>query len=71
MTLAIQSIQSPCVGICSIHKEYLVCQGCLRSRLEIIKWNTGTDEDRVAILKSVEMKKLIYKDTNLNLPVEV
>lgn len=53
-------METVCVGICKIHEEYLLCRGCLRSRLEIIKWNTGTDEDRIAILKSVEMKRQIY-----------
>lgn len=58
------SVQSPCVGVCEMHEDFKICKGCYRSRLELIKWTKGTDEDREAILASVEIKRQTYGDIN-------
>jgi predicted Fe-S protein YdhL (DUF1289 family) len=56
------SIANVCIGVCKIHEEYLVCKGCLRSRLEIVKWNKGSDTDKLAIIQSIEAKRAVYGD---------
>ena len=57
-------IQTPCIGVCEIHKEHKICKGCYRSRLEIRQWLIGTDKDKLAILAAIEQKKLIYGEIN-------
>jgi predicted Fe-S protein YdhL (DUF1289 family) len=43
---------SPCVGICSTtNLGDDVCLGCGRTAVEVIEWNTLTDEQRIAINK--------------------
>ena len=39
------SVLSPCVGICRIDPDTLLCEGCRRSLAEIAEW-PGYDEDR-------------------------
>lgn len=33
------AILNPCRGVCSLHPIHKVCKGCLRTRLEVAKWN--------------------------------
>lgn len=41
---------SPCVGICSTtNVGDDICLGCHRTAMEVIEWNTYTDEQRIAI----------------------
>jgi predicted Fe-S protein YdhL (DUF1289 family) len=41
---------SPCIGICSttnVGDE--ICRGCGRTAMEVIEWNTYTDQERIII----------------------
>lgn len=41
---------SPCVGICSTSNcGDDICIGCGRTAMEVIEWNTYTDEQKIAI----------------------
>lgn len=41
---------SPCVGICSTtNVGDDVCIGCGRTAMEVIEWNTYTDQQKIAI----------------------
>lgn len=40
---------TPCRSICNIVEG--VCIGCGRSREEIVKWNTYTDDERLVVMK--------------------
>ncbi len=57
-------IQTPCVGVCRINDQYLVCEGCYRTRLQIAKWHKSTDQEKQAILVSIEIKKSILNADN-------
>jgi predicted Fe-S protein YdhL (DUF1289 family) len=51
---------SPCVGICSTtNVGDDVCIGCGRTALEVIEWNTYTDEQKVAINKRLQASALL------------
>lgn len=44
------TVESPCVKLCSIHPTERICVGCLRSLDEIGSWGTLTPETRRAIM---------------------
>ena len=53
---------SPCVQICVIHPEARLCTGCLRSIEEITGWSRMSNEERLAIMATLdERKPLIAK----------
>jgi len=37
---------SPCIGVCRIHPQTGLCEGCLRSREEIAAWPGLQDDQR-------------------------
>ena len=37
---------SPCIGICSTTFGDDICFGCQRTYLEVIQWNTFSDEEK-------------------------
>ncbi|MGR3435376.1 MAG: DUF1289 domain-containing protein [Shimia sp.] len=43
-------IESPCIKLCSIHREERICVGCLRSIDEITGWSRMTPEARRAVM---------------------
>jgi len=47
---------SPCVGVCSTTNcGDDICMGCGRTAMEVIEWNTYSDEKKIAI--NVRLKK--------------
>ena len=48
--LASMAVLSPCVGICRIHPQSRLCEGCGRSLVEIAEWPAWSDERRRAVL---------------------
>lgn len=44
------SVESPCVGICSIDGESGLCRGCCRTLDEIRAWKSASDDEKLAIL---------------------
>lgn len=38
--------ESPCIGICSTTFGDDICFGCQRTYLEVIQWNTLSDEEK-------------------------
>ena len=45
----VQTIESPCVNICTIGKNRL-CKGCRRSIDEIAHWSRMTPAERTAVM---------------------
>ena len=43
------SIESPCIMVCSIHRETGWCHGCGRTVTEIMDWGTGAPEWRTRV----------------------
>ena len=53
-------VKSPCVNICRLipdSKFGLICSGCLRTPDEIRNWAYKSDEDKLEILKRLELRK--------------
>lgn len=57
------NIASPCVGICQIHEVHNVCRGCLRSPLDITKWNKASFFEKESILEILSVKREIFGDS--------
>lgn len=53
------SIDSPCIGICTIVDNGLedICIGCGRNMKEIERWTTYTDKDKIEI-NEIALKRL-------------
>ena len=47
------TIESPCVKLCSVHPVERICIGCLRSIEEITAWGRMTPETRSAIMEEL------------------
>lgn len=45
----VQTVESPCVNICTIGKDRL-CEGCRRSIDEIARWSRMTPAERDAVM---------------------
>jgi uncharacterized protein len=52
-----RTLISPCVGICMLDEDGLLCRGCLRSMAEIAGWMRFTDEEKVRVLESCEIRR--------------
>jgi uncharacterized protein len=52
-----RTLISPCVGICMLDEDGLLCRGCLRSMAEIAGWMRFTDEEKIAVLESCEGRR--------------
>ena len=56
----IDSISSPCIGVCQYSEED-ICRGCYRTFEEIAKWSSISEEERLDIMKTLdERSKSIY-----------
>ncbi len=52
MTLQYRAVLSPCIGICAIDEAGL-CAGCRRTALEIARWPTMNDDERLHLMECV------------------
>jgi len=43
-------IASPCIKVCALDRERLVCLGCGRTLDEIARWSEMTDEERARVI---------------------
>lgn len=55
--------ESPCVGICSTTFGDDICYGCQRTYLEVIQWNTLTDEEKNCINRRL-LSAIPYKSAS-------
>ena len=48
--------QSPCIGICMLQKinNITSCSGCKRTPLEIRKWITLSDVEKIKVLSEIK-----------------
>lgn len=47
-------IESPCIQVCRMDLDTLICQGCGRSKDQITNWILYTDEQRATIMSQLE-----------------
>jgi len=43
------SMPSPCVSVCKMDAQRVLCQGCLRTIDEITRWSRMADGDKLAV----------------------
>ncbi len=47
-------ISSPCIRVCTLDRESGLCLGCGRTGEEITRWYKLTEEERIAIMATLE-----------------
>ncbi len=52
-----QTIESPCVNICKLDEDGVLCVGCYRSRSEIGEWGFASDERKQRILQAASERR--------------
>ena len=51
-----KTIQTPCIGICSTTSlGDKICRGCKRFNFEVIKWNSYSEEEKLAVLNRIDL----------------
>jgi uncharacterized protein len=50
-------IPSPCIGVCRLDVARLVCEGCLRTTIEIARWPTADTPERLQILQQLRERR--------------
>ena len=58
------TVQNVCKGICKIHNTFKVCRGCYRTRLEIAKWSSANDEEKLALIEDLQDREKLYGKLN-------
>jgi predicted Fe-S protein YdhL (DUF1289 family) len=51
--MAVKSIASPCINICTLDQGSGLCLGCKRSIEEITRWSAYSDAERAAIMRDL------------------
>lgn len=51
----LKPVKTPCIGVCSTGIGDLVCRGCKRFSHEVIDWNAYDHEQRLLVVKRLEM----------------
>ena len=49
---------SPCIDVCRIDPDTGLCAGCLRTLDEIAHWGGYTDEEKRAVNRALEARRL-------------
>ncbi|WP_415235990.1 DUF1289 domain-containing protein [Sneathiella sp.] len=55
-------IPSPCTGVCSMDMSNEYCVGCFRTRLEIGGWIHLSNEEKLAIIKTLRARRKAHQD---------
>ncbi len=50
-------IDTPCIGICTIHGGTGWCFGCKRTRKEIARWVRMTEAERAAVREALDARR--------------
>ncbi|WP_373488931.1 DUF1289 domain-containing protein [Blastomonas sp.] len=52
-------VASPCNGVCTIHHQLGLCEGCGRTLDEIAEWSTASVARRQTILQALPARRAI------------
>ena len=61
-----ETIMSPCVGMCALDEETDYCIGCFRSSEEIINWRDYDEKARISIMESLDGRRAKTEIISLN-----
>lgn len=50
-------VPSPCVGVCRMNESRGLCEGCWRTREELVAWGKSSDADKRLIWQRVEQRQ--------------
>ena len=56
MTMPLESIKTPCVGICELVVPWGICKGCGRTESELGAWMGISDEERERIMEECDSR---------------
>ena len=51
------TIHSPCIGICQLDVSMNVCVGCFRTRQEVAIWSDVSDDEKKEILARAKSRR--------------
>lgn len=51
-----KAVPSPCISVCKMDAQRVLCLGCLRTLQEIRDWSTMGDEDKRAVWGRIEQR---------------
>jgi uncharacterized protein len=57
-------VKSPCNGICALDDQD-VCRGCKRTRAQISRWYVMSDEEKLAVIKSLPIGNICQKSRQM------
>ena len=52
-------VPSPCISVCRMDAQGILCQGCLRTLQEIRDWPTLGDPDKRAVWARIEQRAVV------------
>ncbi len=57
-------ISTPCLRVCLLDPETGLCEGCGRTRDEIARWGSMSEDERLAIMAGLEerMRRVLMAD---------
>jgi predicted Fe-S protein YdhL (DUF1289 family) len=56
---AVDPLQSPCTGVCTIARETGLCRGCWRSIDEIAGWRAMDAAERAVVLARCDQRRSV------------
>ncbi len=62
MTDSIESIVSPCIGVCAMNQTSGLCEGCFRSIEEIRNWWDMSAEQRAEVMAKLDERQTTSLD---------
>jgi len=57
-----QNVPSPCMSVCKMDEQRVLCIGCLRTLQEIRDWSTMRDADKRDVWSRIEQRAAAHKD---------
>ena len=58
------TIHSPCIGICQLDASMDMCAGCFRTRHEVAIWSDASDDQKKEILARAKSRRSAIKKEN-------
>lgn len=55
--MSLPDIPSPCVGVCRLHEQTRLCEGCLRTAAEIARWPDADNAERLEIVQRLRARR--------------
>lgn len=68
MIMPLESIRTPCVGICDLVVPWGICKGCGRTESELEAWLGMSDEERDQVMLECDARLavLLFQPERLN-----